>query len=162
MNTALPEVPDADPVETAAAVAITMRRLVAETSTLTSLDQAPQITDELLAVLREVANVTTHLSTLALRQPDPPVRRRDTAARAWIKAQAVNGFTDAAARISFACQPLATGRNNATRLLPQPQPGATWTAPGNDAPDRPRTDPDPPGTHRALPAREESSHMPAL
>jgi hypothetical protein len=159
---------DPDPVETAAAVAITMRRLVAETGALAGLDQAPQITDELLAVLREIANVTTLLSTLAFRHPttDPPTGNGlDAVEGAWAKAQAVDAFTEATRRVYVACKPLAAARN-ATRLLPTPD--LDHEAPVDDAPGHPGTDrtrhPDPPypDPHGAPARPQEELRAPAL
>lgn len=163
-----PTIPDADPVETAAAAATTMRRLVAETSTLTDLDQAPQITNELLNVLREVAAVTTRLSHLAFEHPmpaPPAGSNPDVFGDRSDKPRAVNSFNDAAARIYLACQPLASAKNATTRLLGQTSPDITSAAtndasvpPGND-PGHPHR-PDPHHTSHPLPS--QPAHTPAL
>ncbi|WP_454859683.1 hypothetical protein [Promicromonospora soli] len=158
-------IPDADPVETAAAVATTMQRLVAETNTLTDLDQAPQITNELLDVLRQIAEVTTRLSHLAFEHPmpaPPAGNDPDVFGDRSDKPRAVNGFNDAAARIYLACQPLASAKNATTRLLDQTSPNITATAAGN-APSRPgdhRERPDP--HYTGHPHRSEPAHTPAL
>ncbi|GAA4706593.1 hypothetical protein APR04_001729 [Promicromonospora umidemergens] len=126
-----PTIPDADPVETAAAVATTMRRLVAETSQLTDLDQAPQITKELLDVLRQVAEVSTRLSHLTFEHPTPappadsnPDVFRDRS----VKPRAVDGFNDTTHRIYLACQSLGTAKNAIIRLLDQSSADITVAA----------------------------------
>ena len=163
-----PTIPDADPVETAAAVATTMRRLVAETSQLTDLDQAPQIAKELLDALRDVAEVTTRLSDLAFKHPipaPPAGSDLDVFGDRSDKLQAVNGFTDATHRIYLACQPLAAAKNAATRLIDQTPPDITAEA--SDAASvptghEPRGGPHRPDPHLGHPHRSEPAHTPAL
>ena len=148
-----PTIPDADPVETAAAVATTMRRLVVETSQLTDLDQAPQITMELLDVLREVAEVTTRFSHLTFEHPMPaPPASSDLEAFGdrSDKPRAVNSFNDAAARIYLACQPLASAKNATTRLLDQSSADITVAAADGVSV--------PPGNRPGLPASADPFH----
>lgn len=145
-----PWVVDADPVETAAAVAKTMRRLVHETSSLTSLDdQAPQVTDELLSALREMAAVTTHLASLSFDHPTPQAPDGDLGAfpRSSPAVRAANGFNDATNLIYLACQPLAGAKNETTRL--------TGTAEADRKPPSPGPGPD----HSR---REEPTHQLSL
>ncbi|PUB20871.1 hypothetical protein C8K30_11582 [Promicromonospora sp. AC04] len=163
-----PTIPDADPVETAAAVATTMRRLVAETNQLTDLDQAPQITKELLDVLREVAEVTTRLSQLTFEHPmpaPPADSDPDVFGDRSDKPRAVNSFNDASARIYLACQPLASAKNATTRLLDQTPPDITAAAtdaasvPAGNGPGRSHR-PDP--HHTGHPHPSEPAHTHAL
>lgn len=145
-----PWIVDADPVETAAAVAKTMRRLVHETSSLTSLDvQAPQITEELLTVLREMATVTTHLASLSFDHPTPPAPAGDLGAfpRSSPAVRAADKFTDATNLIYLACQPLAGAKNETTRLT------------GTAEADRKPPSPGPGSDHYR---REEPTHQPSL
>ncbi|MEV0949086.1 hypothetical protein [Promicromonospora sp. NPDC050249] len=141
---------DADPVETAVAVAKTMRRLASETRNLTSLDaQAPQITDELLSALREMATVTTHLARLGFDHPTLPAPAGDLGAfpRSSPAVRAADKFTDATNLIYLACQPLAGAKNETTRL--------TGTAETDRKPPSPGPRPD----HSR---REEPTHQPSL
>lgn len=162
-----PTIPDADPVETAAAVATTMRRLVAETNQLTDLNQAPQITKELLDALRQVAEVTSRLSDLAFKHPLPVLPTGsdpDVFGDRSDKPQVVNSFTDATHRIYLACQPLASAKNAATRLIDQTPPDITAEA--SDAAPVP-TGREPrglhrPEPHRGHPHRSEPAPTPAL
>lgn len=143
-----PWVIDSDPVETAAAIAKTMRRLASETSGLTVLDQAPQITDELLAVLREMATVTTHLARLSFDHPTPAAPDDLGASTGRSPAvRAADGFNDATNLIYLACQPLAGAKNETTRL--------TGTAEPDRTPPRPR----PSSGHSRS---EEPGHQPSL
>jgi hypothetical protein len=164
----IPTIPDADPVETAAAVATTMRRLVAETSQLTDLDQAPQITKELLDVLRHVAEVSTRLSHLTFKHPTPapsadinPDALRDRA----VKPRAVDGFNTTTYRIYRACQSLGTAKIATTRLLDQtPSDTATEAAHAGSAP--PGDDPGrlhrPDPHHTTHPHPSEPAHTPGM
>ena len=162
-----PTIPDADPVETAAAVATTMRRLVAETNQLTDLDQAPQITKELLDVLRKVAEVTSRLSQLAFEHPTPvpPAdRNADVLRDRSVKPRAVDGFNGTTHRIYLACQSLGTAKNAATRLLDQTSPDimeaatdAASVPPGHE----PRG-PHRPDLHLSHPDLSEPAHPPPL
>lgn len=134
---------DADPVETAAAIAKTVRRLARETSSLTTLDhQAPKITEELLSALREMATVTTHLARLSYEQPAPTTPAGDLGAfpRRTPAVKAADGFTDATNLIYLACQPLAGAKNETTRL----------------------TNPTPPTPSSGHSRREEPTHQPSL
>ena len=148
-----PTIPDADPVETAVAVATTMRRLVIETSQLTDLDQAPQITRELLDVLRQVAEVSTRLSHLTFAHPTPapsadisPDALRDRA----VKPRAVDGFNDTTHRIYLACQSLGTAKNATTRLLNRSSADITVAAADDVS--------IPPGSRPGLPASAGPLH----
>ena len=148
-----PTIPDADPVETAAAVATTMRRLVAETSRLTDLDQASKITKELLHVLNEIAEVTTRFSHLTFEHPMPaPPAGSDPDAFGdrSDKPRAVNSFNDAAARIYLACQPLTSAKNATTRLLDQSSADITVAAADGVSV--------PPGNRPGLPASADPFH----
>ncbi|MFJ3408212.1 hypothetical protein [Promicromonospora sp. NPDC090134] len=139
---------DADPVETAAAIAKAMRRLARETSSLATLDQqAPQITNELLNALRDMATVTTHLARLSFEHPAPSARDGDLGAfpPSSPAIRAANGFTEATHLIYRACQPLAGAQNETARSTSTTQPGLTPSTPD-------------PGYSR----REEPTHEPSL
>ncbi|MFI8528171.1 hypothetical protein ACIGB8_27175 [Promicromonospora sukumoe] len=139
---------DADPVETAAAIAKAMGRLAHETSTLTTLDQqAPQITGELLNALRDMSTVTTHLARLSFEHPTPSARGGDLGAfpRSSPAIRAANGFTEATHLIYRACQPLAGAQNDTARSTSTTQLGLSPSTPN-------------PGHSR----REEPTHEPLL
>jgi hypothetical protein len=141
--TTSPWVIDADPVETAAAVAKTMRRLADETSSLTALDQAPQITDELLSMLRDMATITTHLARLSFDHPAPPAPDADLGAfaRRSPAVLAADGFNDATNLILLASQPLAGAKNQTTGLTGATRPDRTPPGPSPSPGYSPREEP---------------------
>ncbi|WP_423464206.1 hypothetical protein ACO229_06530 [Promicromonospora sp. MS192] len=149
-NPSSPWVLDADPVETAAAIAQTMRRLASETSRLTTVDQVPQIANELQTVLREMASVTTNLARLSFEHPTPSAPDGDLGAftRRTPATRAADGFNDTTHLIYLACQPLAGAHNETARL--------TATTRSNAA--------HPPGSssHPGPARREEPLHPPSL